>query len=150
MFWSQIVFEIRNNDILGSLLCLKIHAVRLCTLATDVFTMVFFICMWPFRLAGKPEEQTLLSQATYCFCLSLLQCRSCELHFCFSGIPTFSYWIESCNTSSVVQSCLSGSFQAWIVYPILNSSIGQTCLNNYSNYAANNRWLAFHLDVLLW
>lgn len=112
--------------------------------------ILFFTCMWPFSLLGKPEEETLFPWATCCFWLSLLQCRSCELYFFINGILAFSYWIECCNTHSILQSCLSGSFQAWILYPVLNSSVDQTCLNNYSNYAANNRWLAFHLEVFPW
>lgn len=53
-------------------------------------------------------------------------------------------------TLKYLQSCLPGSFQSWIFYPILKSSVDQTGLNNYNNCIANNRWLAFHLEVFPW
>lgn len=143
---SQIVFEIRKNNILSSLLCLEIHALWLCMLGTDrrVSTFILFLHACGDSAFWECLKRKLSSPS------NLLQCRSCELYFCISGTLAFSYWTECCNISSILQSCLSGSFQAWIVYPILNSSVDQTCLNNYSNYVASNRWLAFHLDVFPW
>lgn len=117
--WSPILFGLKNN-ILGSLLCLKTHAVEICMPGIDRHHQVcpcsYFLYMHFGSSACRGSASSLRDSMGSVVTSLVQELWIILLYLWYFLLPcdTFCYWIDWCNTCSILWSRLPGSFQSWI------------------------------------
>lgn len=123
------------------MLSLEIHAVRLCMLGTNrhmfPFVLFLYVCghlaLWEsLRRKLYIPKELIASHCPFCSAGAVNYIFISVAHLPFLTELNAAIPAAFCSAVYLVASRLGLS-------PILNSSVDQTCLNNYSNYVANNR-----------